>query len=442
MNKLQRTFILLAATCTLLWTTGGNANQANNNAPLDRIAAVVNSDVIMLSEAQRRARLLQASNEATRSLADNALIKAAIDDLIMERLQSQEAARRGLEIDDVTLNKAVESIAAQNKMNLQQFQQALQREGINYAVFREQTRKRLMADALRKGQARRSATTTKTEVKELINNQGEVITQGERYNLLHILVSAPNGTSVAATNIARQNAENIRRRILNGEDFAQVAKQVSEGNTAANGGALGWQAASALPVAFNRAIALLTPGEVSDVFREQRGFHIVKLLERDGGQRATSNTTNVRHILISTRKGLSDAQARQKATELYQQLQQGADFATLAKANSDDPGSAANGGELGWTPQGQTVAPFERVMNQQAMNTVSQPFKTQFGWHVLEVLGRKQVDRTGDQLRAKATEALAGQKAEEQYEAWLQSLRNSAFIEYRVAVPRSGLTIQ
>lgn len=441
MNKLQHIFILLAATCTLLWTTGGHANPINN-APLDKIAAVVNTDVIMLSEAQRRARLLQASNESARSLSGNTLIKAAIDDLIMERLQSQEAQRRGLEIDDVTLNKAVESIAAQNKMNVQQFQQALQREGINYTVFREQTRKRLMADALRKGQARRAATTTKTEVKELINNQGEVITQGERYNLLHILVSAPNGTSVADTNIARQKAENIRRRILKGEDFSQLAQQVSEGNTAVNGGALGWQAANSLPVAFNRAIALLTPGEVSNVFREQRGFHIVKLLERDGGQRATSSTTNVRHILISTRKGLSDEQARQKATELYQQLQNGADFAALAKANSDDPGSAANGGELGWTPQGQTVAPFERVMNQQALNTVSTPFKTQFGWHVLEVLGRKQVDRTSDQLRAKATEALAGQKAEEQYEAWLQSLRNSAFIEYRVAAPSSGLKIQ
>ncbi len=427
---------LLLATLTLAAALPGVQAEG-----LDKIAAVVNSDVILQSEVQQRAQLLRAGNKAAQSLSPAELLQAAADELVLERLQTQYAKEHGLQVDDATVNQAVEKIARQNRMDMQTFQQALQKEGISFEGLREQTRRKLLTDALRKQQAGGKIVVSDREVEDLIASQSQKLTAGERFHLQHLLVASPNGSPIEQANVARSKAEDLRRRIVGGEDFAAVAKQFSDNHAANNGGDLGWQAAESLPVAFTRVLALMKVGDISTVVRDQNGFHVLKLLEREGGKRALAGEARVRHILVSTEK-LPAAAAKQKITAIYQQLQAGGDFAQLAKENSDDPGSAARGGELGWAKQGQMVKPFEQTMNQQALNTVSAPFQTAFGWHVLEVLERKQADQTDEQLRDKATTFLGNRKEEEQYKAWLQGLRNGAYIEYRMPGLASGLQLK
>jgi peptidyl-prolyl cis-trans isomerase SurA len=378
-NKALRYFSIVAALIAVLAST--QPAQAETDTPIDQIAAVVNDSSILLSEAQQR------------MAAQHSSLKQAIDDLILEHLQVQKAKEAGIPDGDPTQ----------------------------------------MIAALRKQQLQGKVKVSDQEVADLIASQSDTIIQGERYNLQHILIATPAGVSVAQANAARQQAEQIRSRILAGEDFAQLARSESDSNAAKNGGNLGWQDAASLPASFTRAIALLKTGDVSEVIRDTKGFHILKLLEREGGKRqaATATAIRARHILVSTEK-LPEEQAKQKIDALYQQLKQGASFAQLAQTNSDDPGSTAKGGDLGWVTAGQTVAEFERVMNQTEDNAISKPFKTQFGWHILQVLAHKQEDRSVDSLRNKASDFIGERKAEEQYQAWLQSLRNSAYIDYRV----------
>lgn len=397
---------------------------------LDQIAVVVNSEVVLYSEVQQRMQMLRAS-KANKNLAGADLTRAAVDELVTERLQAQYAKENGISVDDAMVDRAMESIARQNRMDMRTFQAALQKAGISMTALREQTRRKITADLLRKQIGGSKVAVSDREVNDLIASQSQKITAGERYRLQHILVTAPNGATIEQVNAARNKAEDLRKRVANGEDFSNVAKQFSDNNAANNGGDLGWQAADALPSSFVRALSLMQVNDISPVVRDQNGFHVLKLLEREGGKSALAAESRVRHILVSTQK-YPPAEAKQKIDAIYQQLQTGAEFAQLAKANSDDPGSAARGGDLGWAKAGQMVAAFEQAMNTQALHTVSQPFQTQFGWHVLEVLERKQADQSADQIREKATSYLGGRKEEEQYKAWLQSLRNGAYIDYRM----------
>lgn len=417
-----------------------SASSSIQAAALDQIAVVVNSDVILYSEVQQRMQMLRAS-KTTKNLGQADLLRAAVDELVTERLQAQYAKENGINVDDAMVDRAMESIARQNRMDMRTFQAALQKEGISIAALREQTRRKITADLLRKQQAGGKVSVSDREVNDLIASQSQKITAGERYHLQHLLVTAANGATIEQVNTARDKAEDLRTRIANGEDFATVAKQFSDNNAANNGGDLGWQTADALPSSFVRALSLMQVGDISSVVRDQNGFHLLKLLEREGGKRASASESHVRHILVSTQK-YPPAEAQQKIDAIYQQLQAGGDFAQLAKANSDDPGSAARGGDLGWAKAGQMVAPFEQTMRSQALNTISKPFQTQFGWHILEVLARKQADQTADQIREKATSYLGGRKEEEQHKAWLQSLRNGAYIDYRLPGAAPGLQLK
>ncbi|PID49121.1 MAG: molecular chaperone SurA [Proteobacteria bacterium] len=405
---------------------------------LDRIAAVVNSDVVLMSEVQQRMRVLQSSRKD--KVADATLLKDAVDELILERLQTQYAEERGVRVDDATLNRVLETIAANNKMNLTTFQAALQRQGIDFIAFRESTRRKLLIDALRKQQIARQVNISDREIADLVATQSGKLTAGERYHLQHILVSAPNGTPIQQVNAARHRAEELRRRVAGGQDFSQIARQFSDNNAAQQGGDLGWQTAEKLPVSFVRVLALMKTGEISEVVRDANGFHILKLLDRQGSKRRGMVTEAlVRHILIST-ENRTTTEAQQRINKIYQQIQAGADFGELASQYSDDPGSRAKGGSLGWVKPGKMVKQFAATMQHQTPGTLSQPFQTRYGWHVLEVMDTRQTDQTEEQLRIKAANFLGERKEGEQYRAWLQSLRNGAYIEYRI--PNTGKQLQ
>lgn len=420
---------LMIALMILLFHSMIKAKVAANE--LDQIVAVVNNDIVMMSEVKKRVALLRQTNPKARGLSPRALEKEAIDDLILERLQVQQAKERGIEVDDLTLNRTVERIAKKNRLNLPQFRQALAREGIDYNDYREQIRNKMVTESLRKRQVDKRIRVSDQEIEDLIISQSAKLNQGMQYRLQHILVSAPNGTAVAVVNAARQKAEKLRKRVLTGEDFVTVARSHSDGQAAQNGGDLGWQSAEKLPASFNRVLSLLPIGAVSTVVRDPKGFHILKLLEKQGGKQTLVDAARIKHILVKVNNGAEQAAAQQKIQQIYQQLQAGANFAALAKQYSDDTGSAAKGGDLGWVSLKQLVPQFAKVAKQQPLNTLSRPFRSQYGWHVLSVLERKQEDRSGDKLKLQAEEFLGNRKLEEEYQVWLQRLRDEAYIEYR-----------
>ena len=423
---------------TLLSVVLLSSSPSKANTPLDKIAAVVNSDVVMLSEINTRAQILRSTSKQAARLSPQQLQVEALDDLILERLQMQQAKQRGINIDSLTLNKTLEQIARRNKLSLGQFRQALQREGMNYEEYRKQVRNKLIMESLRKRQVDTRINVSKQEIQDLIVSQSAKLNRGVQYKLQHILVSAPNGIPIAQSNKAKQRAEQLRKQIISSGNFNAVAKSSSDNYAAEQGGNLGWQAAEKLPKSFNRVLSLLEVGAISEVVRDPKGFHILKLLEKRGGQQqnkgALVTKARVQHILVKVDAKRSHAQAKKTIEEVRQKLAQGNSFTDLAKQYSDDPGSKGSGGNLGWVSEKALVPAFAKVMVQQDLNTVSAPFQTRFGWHVLQVLERRQADTRTDSLKLKAQEFLGQRKLEEEYDAWLQRLKGEAYIEYRISL--------
>ena len=436
MVMIKTPYIKLLA--TLFGTLLLSSTPSNANTPLDKIAAVVNSDVVMLSEIQDRARILRSSSKQAANLSPQRLQVEALDDLVLERLQMQQAKQRGINIDPITLNKTLEKIAQRNKLSLGQFRQALQREGMNYEEYRKQVRNKLIMESLRKRQVDSRINVSKQEIQDLIVSQSSKLNQGVQYRLQHILVSAPNGIPIAQSNKAKQRAEQLRKKIIATGNFDAIAKSSSDNYAAEKGGNLGWQAAEKLPKSFNRVLSLLDVGAISEVVRDPKGFHILKLLEKQGGQQqakgALVTKARVQHILVKVDANRSNVQAKNTIDEIKQRLSKGESFAALAQQYSDDPGSKGNGGNLGWVSAKALVPAFAKVMSQQALNSVSVPFQSRFGWHVLQVLERRQADTSADNLKLKAQQFLGQRKLEEEYDAWLQRLKGEAYIEYRVSL--------
>jgi peptidyl-prolyl cis-trans isomerase SurA len=423
---------------TLLSVVLLSSSPSKANTPLDKIAAVVNSDVVMLSEINTRARILRSTSKQAARLSPKQLQVEALDDLILERLQMQQAKQRGINIDPIRLNKTLEKIARQNKLSLGQFRQALQREGMNYDEYRKQVRNKLIMESLRKRQVDARINVSKQEIQDLIVSQSDKLNQGVQYKLQHILISAPNGIPIAQSNKAKKRAEQLRKEIIASGNFNAVAKSSSDNYAAKQGGNLGWQAAEKLPKSFNRVLSLLEVGAISEVVRDPKGFHILKLLEKRGGQKVKGGglvtKARVQHILVKVGENHTNAQAKQSIDDIRKKLTQGASFSVLAKQYSEDLGSKNNGGNLGWVSEKALVPAFAKVMTQQKINSISTPFQTRFGWHILQVLERRQADTRTDSLKLKAQEFLGQRKLEEEYDAWLQRLKGEAYIEYRVSL--------
>ena len=383
---------------------------------LDRIAAIVNNDIVMMSSVLKQAkRLKTASPEST----DSKLIKQALEQLVLVRIQVQRGKELGIIIDDVMLNRTIEGIATQNNLSLADFQKALQREGFEYSTFREEIRNRLMIDALKQRQSGRGSNISEQEVTDLIFSQASTLNKDAEYHLQDILISAANGTPLAQFNSARDKAQRMRRQLLKQTNFA------SEGLTTDD---LGWKNSSELPLAYKRILSLMGVDEISPVIHDSRGFHILKLVEKRGGGKNLQQQVHARHILISD----SSDKGQQKTNILRQQLLAGADFATLASTNSADPGSAANGGDLGWATPTTYVPAFASIVKTLSIKTISPIIKTKFGWHIIQVLERKTVDKSRDALRASAKSIISKKKNKDGYETWLQGVRDDAFVEYRL----------
>lgn len=400
---------------------------------VDRIVAVVNEDVVTESELEARLPAIrkQLSRQRVRMPPDEVLRKGVLDRMVLERLQLQAAARQGIEATDAKIDQTVRQVAQENRMDVAQFETALKQEGLNMAQFREEVRTRLIIQQLLEREINSRVTVSDSEVANFLARNPGAGAEIE-YNISHILIAVPESANPETIQKAKARADTLLAQLKAGAEFEQLAIANSQDVKALEAGNLGWKKAGQLPSLFLSSVEKLKPGEISDVVRSPNGFHILKLNDRRGAAAEPITQTRARHILIRPNELLPPTDARRKLEQLRERIENGADFAAVARANSDDPGSAANGGDLGWISPGQTVPEFERAMNELAVNALSEPVRSPFGYHLIQVLGRRQQDVTEERTIASARSQIHARKADERYDQWLRQLRDEAYVEYKV----------
>ncbi|MDT8385230.1 MAG: peptidylprolyl isomerase [Gammaproteobacteria bacterium] len=429
------TLAMMASLITLP-LTGPSAQAALTIAdPLDRIVAVVNDQVITALELDKEMQLIkqQLRQQNTQLPPDAVLQRQLLERLILRNIQLQIANRGSIRVDEETLNRTVENIAAQNRMSLGQFRDTLAREGLDYEDFRENMREEITINRLQQSQVTNRIVITQQEIDTFISNQALRSGVDKEFHLGHILISVPEAASAENIAAARAKAEKVVAELRAGADFYQTAVSVSDGQQALEGGDLGWRRAAALPTLFADWVLLQQDNSISDALRSPSGFHIIKLLDqRSPEARHVVTQSHARHILIRPELGEDNDQALARLHEIRRRLLDGEDFASLARAESKDPGSAVQGGDLGWVNPGEMVPEFEQAMQALAVNEISQPVRTQFGWHVLQVLERRDHDNTAKVQREKAQEVLRARKTDPAMQAWIRRIRDEAFVENRL----------
>ena len=402
--------------------------------PLDAIVAVVNDDVIVQSELDAAIELVLPELQArgTELPGRDVLEKQVLERLILDRLQMQQAQKLGIEVDEATLSQALANIAERNGIPLSQLQEALEAGGISYDEFREDTRQQLLTARLQQQAVIGSIRVSDQEVDRFLATQRDTLIRRTEVRLSHILIALPENADTAQVEQARRKTQALVQRLRAGEDFAKLAVASSDGRRALEGGDLGWFPIAEVPTLAVEAAQTLSKGEVSDPIRSASGWHIISVADLRGEGPQGVRQTNARHILIRTSEVVSDADARQRLEQLRLRLTGGDDFATLARAHSDDTGSALKGGDLGWINPGDTVPDFEETMSRLAPGEISQPFQSPFGWHIVQVIERREQDTTDELLRLKAKDVLRARKAEEATELWLQQLRDQAYVELQL----------
>ena len=410
------------------------AQNAAPAQPLNSVVAVVNDDVITAVELAKRVHtvLMQLRQNNTPPPPLQLLRRQVLERLIVERLQLTMAANKGIKVGDEQLNAVIGRIAAQNKLTLDQFRAALAKEGVAFADFRTQIRDQIIMNDLRQREVDSQVHVTPEEVDEFLTRNAGSSNLNVEYHLGHILISVPEGASPEQVQQARAKAEKVLTQLRGGADFKQEAASYSGGQHALQGGDLGWRRWGQLPTEFANAVVTMAPGDISGLIRTSSGFHIIKLYEKRGEKREMVTQTHARHILIRTNDITSDYDARTKLSRLRDRILAGESFADLARANSEDPGSASKGGDLGWVNPGSLVPEFEKQMDALKPGQISQPFKTQFGWHIVQVLGRRQRDNTDELRQARAEEAIRQRKIEAATQDWLRRLRDEAYVEYHL----------
>lgn len=427
----------LFSTCArlaLLWLAsciGGTASAAAFE--LDRIIAIVDDDVVMQSELEQQIDRVREElrRQGTDAPSISVLRRQVMERLILQKIQLQLAERTGVNVTEDALDRAIADIAQKNNLDADQFREILASEGYDFAVFREDIRQEIILSRLRREEVDKRLQVSEREIDNyLLNEQGGAGNENE-YEVAHILISIPAGATDDERREARERAEEAKRRLDAGESFDTVAVAMSDGQDALDGGSLGWRKLSEIPTLFSDVVRDYDIDQTSDIITSPSGYHLIKLKGKRSGETVMLEQTLARHILIQPGELLSDKEALARLQQLRLRLENGEDFAQMARTNSDDRGSALQGGDLGWVSPGQMVPEFEEVMQATAPGELSAPFRSEFGWHVLEVLDRRQYDGTDEVKRAKAREAILQRKREEASQDWLRRLRDEAYVELR-----------
>ena len=416
----------IAALCGLLVTT--QPGQAQTQI-LDSIVAIVEDDVIMASELRARLAMLQENfqRQGREPPPQEVLVRETLDRLILESIQLQMGNRAGVRISDAQLNSALNRIARQNRMSLDQFRQQLEATGKSYQGVREEVRRELIIQRVQQGNVNQRIQITDQEIDNFLESEEGKQLTAEEYHLVHALLPVSGGAGTDADTSARAHVDELYARIVAGESFEQV---VSGSDREFSGGDLGWRTRDNLPSLFADTAPLLKVGETAAPIRSASGYHLVYLAEKRGGEMMVQQT-KVRHILLKPSAIRTSEETLQLAEDLRNDIIDGEDFSALAREYSEDIGSAQEGGDLGWTSPGQMVPEFEKMMDSTAVNSVSPPFESQFGWHILEVLDRRQEDMSDTVVRNRAGEMLHQRKYQEELEAWLRKIRDEAFVDIK-----------
>jgi len=399
---------------------------------LDGIVAVVDDSVILQSELDRAIHLAQEQIKQRNIVPppDDVVRTQVLERLILTRIQTKRAAEAGIKIDDRELNDVLNNVAAQNKMTLPAFIEELKGEGLDYQNVREEIRDQVLIQRVRQKEVGSRVLVTDQDVNLFLASQGGA--DDTEYRLSHILVALPDGANPEQREKAHAKAAGLLKRLRAGEDFAQLAIANSDGQQALQGGDLDWRKGGNLPTIFASVVPKMAIGGTSDIIEGSNGYNIIKLVDkRSTGERQSVSETKARHILLQPNAIRDETATQALINELHERLKKGEDFATLAKKYSDDPGSKNSGGDLGWQPPGVFAPEFQQQIDTLAPNGLSEPFHTQFGWHVAQVLERRTRDTTEETQRGRARQSIMQRKENEEYEAWLRRLREEAYVEYR-----------
>ena len=414
---------------------GQTREASSSGVLLDRIAAVVGDGVVLSSELDEQLAMISERLRAQKMELppQNVLRQQVLDRLILQELQMQRANRAGIKVSDETLNNALNDVAEQNHIKLADLPTALASQGLDYGSYRETMRKDLAMQLLRQRDVIARINVSPREIDQFIERQKKMPLEGNQYNVSHILIAVPQAATPEQLDEAAKKADDVYKRATGGEDFAGLAVQYSNAQTALEGGSLGWRKGSELPSFLGEIIAGMKAGDVSKPVRTPSGYHIIRLNEMKGAGQTIVNQVHARHILLKTNELQDDATVQQKLMTIRDRiLNKGENFSAVASVVSEDPGSAAEGGDLGWAGPGTYVPEFEKQLAQLQPDEISMPFRTQFGWHIIQLLGRRQFDTTDEQIRRNAFMAIREAKSDEETELWLRRLRDEAYVEYKL----------
>ncbi len=430
-----RTALRLTAACLLLIAATVQAQQSKPRSivVVDRIVAVVNDEVITERELAARVdfALRQLAQQGTQPPARQVLERQLLERTINDRVQMQHARDTGPRVDDAELDRAMLKIAEQNKMTVVELRTVLAKDNVPYDKFREDIRSEITLSRLREREVAQKIVVTESEVDNFIQSQMAQSGRDE-FNVSHILVSVPEKATPEQLQQRRERAEQALSQIKGGADFRQIAAAFSDGPEALQGGLLGWRESSRLPALFLDALRPLQAGQLSELLRSSNGFHILRLNERRGGAAPVMiQQTRARHILIKTNELVSETEARNRILTPKERLDNKADFAELARLRSEDT-SASRGGELNWLSPGDTVPEFERAMDALKPGEISAPVRSPFGWHLIQVIERRNQDMTQEGRRLNARQTLRDRKTDEAYQEWVRQLRDRAYVEQRL----------
>jgi peptidyl-prolyl cis-trans isomerase SurA len=428
---------LIVPTALALFAAGICAQPTNAPSPVvtvDRVIAIVNDEAVTQYELDEARRVVQQQlkQQKVQPPPADVLDKQVLERRITQRALLQQAKEDGVKIDDSQVERAIQRIATENKLSAEEFRKVLAQENIPYTKYRDDIRNEMVVQRLREREVDSKVQVSDAEVDQYLatlkaQNAGET-----EYRIAHILVMVPEQASAEQIENRRQRAEEALRSIRSGADFAQIAAAFSDANDALQGGNLGWRSGARLPTVFADTVREQKVGTVSGVLRSAAGFHIVKLLEKRNHDDATLvEQTHARHILVRVNELTSEAEAKAKIERMKDRLDSGANFADLAKLNSEDA-SAAKGGDLGWLSAGDTVPEFDEAMKKLQPNQISPPVRTSFGWHLIQVLERRKQDVTIDRARSEAQTAIRQRKADEAFQDWVRQVRDKAFVEIRL----------
>ncbi len=429
----SNTSLLIFIVC-ICYTSLTFINQAQSSLLVDRIVAVVENDVITESELLERINVIKAQAGDQASLPDEAtLAEQVLQRIIIEKLQVAWGERRGITIDDISLDQAMRNLAERNRLSLDEFRSALLQQGIDYVAFRNQVRTEMTIAQVQRRAVESNVQVSPKEVEDLLANQADELNANTEYRIAHILIQLPQDPTPQDIEKGRNEIDALHQRATQGnESFTQLAIAHSQAQDALEGGDLGWRNKDQLPGVFSRQLNNMGPGDISKPLRSNSGFHIFRILDMRGQDRVMVEQVLARHILIKTNAVRGDKEVQRDLRALRSRIINGEDFSELARAHSEDPGSASKGGELGWLAPNVFAPAFREVAESIPVQEISEPFKSRFGWHIMQVLDKRKHDNSEEARRNQAREFIRQRKISEEKELWLRQLRDESYVENRL----------